>query len=168
MPKALIQDGSFKSKKRKIETLCILCNEECSEKCKLQEVGWNSTREKAKAWIGLDTLGTVSETVDWGNGPEIYLLHNKCKLKLHNERALDQGKKRKEKKDQEEECKSFAEKSNISSGEASNSATITTRRSSIGLIHSKDLCIWCMKPKNTRHKDRTNSKLHLINQVRPL
>ena len=51
-------------KKRKTETLCILCNEECSEKCKLQEVGWNSMREKTKAWIVLDTFGTVSETVD--------------------------------------------------------------------------------------------------------
>ena len=49
MSKALLQDGSFKSKKKKIETLCILCNEACSEKCKFQEVGWNSMREKAKA-----------------------------------------------------------------------------------------------------------------------
>ena len=37
MSKALIQDRSFKSNKSKIETLFILCNEECSEK--LQEVG---------------------------------------------------------------------------------------------------------------------------------
>ena len=68
MVKALPQDESFKSKKGKIEILCnlavICCNEECSEKCKLQEVGWKSMREKAKAWIGLDTFGTVSETVD--------------------------------------------------------------------------------------------------------
>ena len=39
----------LKVKKNKIETLCILCNEACSEKCKFQEVGWNSMREKAKA-----------------------------------------------------------------------------------------------------------------------
>ena len=82
-------------KKRKTETLCILCNEACSEKCKLQEVGWNSMREKTKAWIVLDTFGTVSETVDWGNGPEIYFLHNNCRLKLQNARALNQAKKRK-------------------------------------------------------------------------
>ena len=94
MLKALVQDGCVKSKKRKIETLCILCNEACSEKCKLQEVGWNSMRENAKAWIGLDTFGTVSETVDWENDPEIYFLHNNCKLKLHNARPLDQAKKR--------------------------------------------------------------------------
>ena len=124
-------------------------------------------REKTKASTGLDTFGTVSETVDWGNGPEIYFLHNNCKVKLHNGIALDQAKKRKEKKDNEEVCKSFAEKGIISSGEASNSATIT-RRSLIVLINSKDLCIWCMKPENTRHKDGKNSKLHLINQVRPL
>ena len=105
---------------------------------------------------------SVSETVDWGNCLEIYILHNNCKLKLHNARALDQAKKRKEKKDQEEEYQSFAEKSVISSGEASNSATIT-RHSLIGLVHSKDLCIWCME--NSIPK---NSKLHLINQVRPL
>ena len=94
MLKALVQDECVKSKKRKIETLCILCNEACSEKCKLQEVGWNSMRENAKAWIGLDTFGTVSETVDWENDPEIYFLHNNCKLKLHNARPLDQAKKK--------------------------------------------------------------------------
>ena len=110
MWKALLRDGSFKSKKGKIEILCILCNKECSEKCKLQEVGRNSMRDKAKAWIGLDTFGTVPETADWGNGPEIYFLHNNCKLKLNNATALDQAKKRKEKKDQEEGCESFAEK----------------------------------------------------------
>ena len=119
-------------------------------------------REKAKALTGLDTFGTVLETVDWGNGPEIYFLHNNCKVKLHNARALDQAKKRKEKKDNEEEWKSFAEKGIISSRETSNSATIT-RRSLIVLINSKDLCIWCMKPEDTRHKDGKNSKLHLIN-----
>ena len=124
-------------------------------------------REKAKVWIVLDTFGSVSETVDWGIDPEIYFRHNNYKLKLCNARALDQAKKRKKKKDQEEECKSFAEKVIKSSGEASNSATIT-RRSSIVLIHSKDLCIWCMKPKDTHHKDRKNSKLYLINQVRPV
>ena len=124
-------------------------------------------REKAKTWISLDTFGTVSETVDWGNGPEIYFLHSNCKLKLHKARVFYQATKKIEKKDQEEECESFVEKGIISSGEANNSANIT-RRSSIGLIHSKDLCIWCMKPEDTRHKDRKNSKMHLINQVRPL
>ena len=94
-------------------------------------------------------------------------MHNNCKSKLKNARALDQAKKRKEKKDQEEECQSFAEKGLITNGEASNSATITMR-SSIGLIHSKDIFIWCTKPEDTRHKGGKNSKLHLISQVRPL
>ena len=44
-------------------------------------------RETAIVWIGLDTLRTVSETVDSGNGPEIYFLYNKCKLKMYNVRA---------------------------------------------------------------------------------
>ena len=60
--------------------------------------------ERAKSWIGLDTFGTVSETVDWGNGPGIYFLHSNCKLKLRNARASAQAKKRIEKKDQEEDC----------------------------------------------------------------
>ena len=107
MLKTLLQDGSFKSKKRKIETLCILRSKECCEQCKLQEVGWSSMREKATAWIGLDTFGTVSETVGWGNGPEIYFLHNNCKLSLHTARA----KKTKEKKtDQENSEKALQKK----------------------------------------------------------
>ena len=56
-------------------------------------------REKAKASIGSDTFGSISETADWGNCLEIYFLHNNCRLKLHNARTLDQAKKRKEKKD---------------------------------------------------------------------
>ena len=166
MSKALLQNGRLKSEKRKIETLCILCNDECSEQCKLEEVTWNSMREKGKAWIGLDTFGTVSDSrlaLDWRNGPEIYFLHNNCKSKLHNARLLDQAKKWKEKKDQKKERKSFAEKSIISSDETSNSAT-STRRSSIGPIYSKDFCIWCLKPEDTYYKDSKNSKLHLINQ----
>ena len=141
--------GVLKVKKEKFRLFVYFATK--VEKSKLQEIGWNSMREslKAKAWIGLDTFRTVSETVDWRNGPEIYLLHNNYTLKLHNARASDQDKKRKEKKDQEEECENFAEKGIINSGEASNSATIT-RRSSIGLIHSKDLCVWCMKPEDTR------------------
>ena len=63
-------------------------------------------REKATAWIGLDTFGTVSETVGWGNGPEIHFLHNNCKLSLHNARA----KKRKEKTDQENSEKALQKK----------------------------------------------------------
>ena len=106
MLKALLQDGSFKSKKRKIKTLCILRSEECCEQCTLQEVGWSSMREKATAWIGLDTFRTVSETVGWGNGPEIYFLHNNCKLSLHNARA----KKTKEKTDQENSEKALQKK----------------------------------------------------------
>ena len=106
MLKTLLQDGSFKSKKRKIETLCILRSKECCEQCKLQEVGWSSMREKATAWIGLDTFGTASETVGWGNGPEIYFLHNNFKLSLHNARA----KKTKEKTDQENSEKALQKK----------------------------------------------------------
>ena len=106
MSKALLQDGSFKCKKRENETLGILCNEECSEKFKLQELGWNSMKEKAKAWIGLDTF----ETADRGNSPEICFLFSNCKLKLHNPVALEQTKKRKENKNQKGECESFAKK----------------------------------------------------------
>lgn len=84
MSKALIQDRSFKSNKSKIETLFILCNEECSEK--LQEVGQNTMREKAKTWVGLVTFGTVSEAVNWRNGPELQFFDNNWKLKLNNTR----------------------------------------------------------------------------------
>ena len=51
MSKALLQDGSFKSKKRKIETPYIPCNKECSEKCMLQKVSYNIMREKAKGLV---------------------------------------------------------------------------------------------------------------------
>ena len=67
-------------------------------------------REKAKTWIVLDTSETVSKIVDWGNCSEIHFLHNNCKLKLHNARALDQAKKVKRKERSERRVKALAKK----------------------------------------------------------
>ena len=67
-------------------------------------------REKAKASIGSDTFGSVSETVDWGNCLEIYFLHNNCKWKLHNARTLDQAKRGKKRKIKKKSTKALQKK----------------------------------------------------------
>lgn len=158
--------GNQVSKKRELDTSCILCDQECNEECKSNLSAWSNLEEKSKNWIGLDTFGDVFDRVDWRNGPQGMYLHSNCKIKLFNSRSLEQAKRRKEK-----EC-SRQSMSNDNNGEKSldlqkspeNTNTVA-RRSSIGTVHSKNLCIWCMEPEDTRHKGRKNSKLHLINQV---
>lgn len=58
---------------------------------------------------------------------------------------------------------------NLSHGEIldlrkSNEVSDIKQRWLTGIVHSKDLCIWCMKADDKRHNDRKTSKLHLLNQ----
>lgn len=161
MSEALIT-GNPKKRKR-IEETCILCNEACSEQCTLKYVGWKSLQQKSELWVGLDTFGKVAETVDWNVSPESYLMHAQCKIKLYNSKALDQAKKRKERL--EKPCNEDIERSQCQSENETEKLSRNTRKSFDGIIHSKDLCIWCMKPEDKRHKNRNYSKLHLIDQV---
>lgn len=158
------------SKKRKLGSLCLLCTEECQEECKSNLDGWKNLEEKSWNWCGLDTFGDAFDRVNWKDGPEGMYLHSNCKLKLFNNRSLEQARKRKEKeraqREEEEKNKDDDKDGKQSRLESPEVPKIVSRRSSTGRVHSKLLCIWCMKPEDTRHKDRKNSKLHLLNQVR--
>ena len=86
------------SKKRKLGLLCLLCTEECQEECKSNLDGWKNLENKSRNWCGLDTSRDAFDRVDWENGPEGMYLHSNCKMKLFNNRYLEQARKRKEKK----------------------------------------------------------------------
>ena len=161
MSEALLT-GNPRKRRRISETYCILCNEEYSEQCTLKDVGWKSLQQKAELWVELDTFGNVAETVDWNVSPDSYLIHSQCKIKLYNSRALDQARKRKAKL---EEPSGESLESDCLSEHETGKLLRSTRKSFDGLIHSKELCIWCMKPEDKRHKNRNYTKLHLIDQV---
>ena len=158
------------SKKRKLGSLCLLCTEECQEEFKSNLDGWNNLEENSRNWCGLDNFGDASGRVNWENGPEGMYLHFNCKMKLFNKRFLEQARKRKEKeraqREEEEKNKDDDQDRKRSQLESPEIPKITPRRSSTGRVHSKNLCIWCIKLEDTRHKDRKNSKLHLLNQLR--
>ena len=159
------------SKKRKLGSLCLLCTEEYQEECKSNLDESKNLEEKSRNWCGLDTFGDAFDKGNLENGPEGVYLHSNCKMKLFNNRSLEQARKRKEKKraqreEEEEKNKDDDQDRKRSRLESPEIPKIIPCRSSTGRVHSKNLCIWCMKPEDTRHKDRKNSKLHLLNQVR--
>ena len=151
-------------KERKLAVRCLICNEQCSEDFQIkEEAAWQNVRENAKKWIGLDKFGEVYERVSWEKGPIGQFLHQNCKIYLASKRKFDQAAARE---------KSSAEHSNVGLSNQeecdllqATSCLEVTRRRSDGLLHSQDLCIWCMSPADKRHKGRKSTVLHLINQV---
>ena len=142
-----------KGEKRKIDNLlendCILCGKECDEdKSDLSLDAWNSVKSCAQKWIGLDRFTTVHETVNWENGPKGVYFHKWCRVAMANAMKLQQAVKRKMNKD--------AETSNDISVESSVTLTSPQRfsRSNTGILHSNELCVWCMKPDDKKHPER--------------
>ena len=148
------------SKKRKLGSLCLLCREELQEKCKSNLDGWKNLEEKSWNWFGLDTFGDAFYRVNWENSPEGMHLHSNCKMKLLNKRSLEQGCKRKDKEraqiEEKEKNKDGDRDRKRSRLESPQIPKIIPRQSSTGRAHSKNFCVWCMKPEDTRHKVRKN------------
>ena len=87
--------GEPSSKKKSMsEEICFLYSKTCSERCTFKDVGWKGLREKSKLWVGLDTFGNVSQTVNWNVGPECHYMYANRKVKLYNSRSSEQAKKR--------------------------------------------------------------------------
>ena len=102
---------------------------------------------------GLDIEGA------WDNGPVGVYYHQVCKLKLFSSRKLDQALKRKEKlqKEKKDQSTSLA-LSQPQPGEKTRQTRQTT-----GLIRDKNLCIWCLKPEDMKHRDR--DRWHIMQQL---
>ena len=138
------------SKKIKVsETSCILCNKECSEKCRLTLTSWKALREKSKLWVGLDRFGECYDTISWENQGTDNCLHQSCKLWMYSKRLLEQAIKRKKLKDND-----ILEPTQMQvdiQTSHNQSARVPTRETT-GQLHKKDCCIWCMMPEDKRHK----------------
>ena len=151
------------SKKIKIsESVCILCDNKCSEKCRLSLTSWKALREKAKLWVGLDRFGECYENVSWDKPATDNFLHQSCKLQIYSKRLLEQALKRKKKNDNEP-SEAAHKQSEIKPSQ--NQSTRVPTRETTGELHKKDCCIWCMKPEDKRHKGRNESELFVLQVI---
>ena len=110
----------------------------------------NSIREKTLRWEGLDRF--QCENVDWAKGPEGHYMHQTCYTTLSNKRCLSQAEKRKQKLEVD------IERDNQSvQGNPSPFASLSSPkrlRSSIGMVHDKNVCVWCRRgPQKSSHRD---------------
>ena len=127
---------------------CILCYQLCNEKQKFpNESDWKIFQCNARKWRGLDKFGTVADTVDWNSGPDGKLWHKICKLNICTEKKLQQAIKRKEK---------FGDVSDERKTELSfhDDDERPATRLSIGPVHDRTSCIWCMKGHNKRKPEK--------------
>ena len=122
--------------------ICILCNKTCEEKAKEVRIeDWEKLKDTAYNWKSLDKYAEVYETVEWESGPADKFWHADCKREICGTRKLDQARKRKRKSDDKAAEICIDKPSKKSAPEASGRTT----RKSVGIVHKKDLCIWCMK-----------------------
>ena len=137
---------------------CLLqCGRICCEKDAIDSISdekWKKIKEKSKQWQNLDKFGSVFVDINWDAGTKGKFMHNSCYISLSSERKLAQAIVRSEKHNidlnQENTCLDPPEPKRT--------------RLSTGIVQCKDVCIWCMKPADTRHKDR-KSKLYRIEKT---
>lgn len=135
---------------------CILC---CGQPCtksdcldNITDQKWDSIQEKSLRWKELDRFQNVHENVDWENGPKGYYMHNACYTSLSSKRCLSQAEKRKRKLDEN------LERGNQSGEEDPSPApspfSPKKLRSSVGIVHDKNVCVWCNRgPHKSSHRD---------------
>ena len=137
---------------------CLLCKNECELTDNLTQLVWDNLKKNVQKWAGLDKFGDVYEQVPWANGPAGFYVHHKCKLYVSAQKTLSQALNRKRKAEQVEDQ---------STPQSSEEPSAPKRRKrQDGPISLHHVCVFCMKPQDTRHKKRKYSDLHLIEEVR--
>ena len=141
------------TKKNKADNNCCLCHGDgvlCERK--ITETVFNNIKENSEKWKVVGLFAHVYDGTTWDTNIELYV-HNNCKLDISSTKKLEIAKRQ-----------SFMiERIPSTSTDIDEQHTQAKQwRRSSGPIHQPKLCIWCLKPEDTRHKDRTNSKLHPI------
>ena len=132
---------------------CFLCGELCNKGDRncifdISQSRWDKFRTKAEEWKDLDRFTNVFESVDWDSGPQGKAHHEKCRITLNSSRALYQAKNRKEKPKNVDHLEEIQEETEQDpEPEVQPRAT----RSSTGLIHEKNKCVWCLGEDNTKN-----------------
>ena len=108
---------------------------------------WEKLKLKLLNWNGCDRLGGVYDSVEWELGPHGKYLHASCRLDTSSSDKLKRSKLRQQKQDRES---AFHEETCHHYPPAPKRV-----RSNTGIVHYKYWCVWCMKPKDERHPERT-------------
>ena len=134
----------------------FFCQQECNEdKTDYLTDSWNKLKAVALEWKGLDKYGNVFESVNWDNGPSGSSFHKLCKSKQLHPAALTSKRKLEQSKARKAKAETSALKScNDSSSEDVSLSSRRLSHSTTGLLYNKDLCIWFMKPEDTKHSGR--------------
>ena len=123
----------------------------------ISKESWVSFEKKVLLWSGLDKLGDVQATVDWGKSPIGQCVHDTCRLNFIKCEETGTGHRKTEKRDVNA-CQ--AQSSSVSRVPSPTAPPAAKRlRSTLGVINDKTKCVWCCKTETAKHPE---SKLKLI------
>lgn len=137
--------------------LCALqCGKICDSEHKdtlfnISSDRWETVKNKSKLWQGLDKFGNLYNFLDWDKGPSGIYMHDSCRISLTSDRLLQQAVKR-----QENIISNINDSKTLCSSQSDSlveEPAPKRLRSSLGVIHKKDLCVWCCKGDDGRNKD---------------
>ena len=163
-PSPLLKRKRFDEKALKDDNICIICEESCKEKQKNpNQDQWDDFRENSREWFRIDgDYSSVFGKIEWDSGPSGYLWHKNCKWKMCNKKTLSQATRSFNLKT--EASNSFNSEESTSLASSFLNDSLPTRQST-GIIHEKELCVWCMKGSDDKHPERA-SDLRQLNQMR--
>ena len=122
----------------------LLCGRPCTADDSLDNITadkWESIQSKSLQWEGLDKFQHVHGNVDWKKGPDYCYMHSSCYTTMSSKRSLTQAKKRKRKIEGSLE----RDETQDEPGPSFESGATKKLRSSLGVLHNKVLCVWCMR-----------------------
>ena len=105
---------------------------------------------KAQNWYGLNRFGNVFISTGWKAGQSGIFMHHSCYVNIYLQQFLNNTKKRQAKLT-ENAPYNAANKQYSSSTKDSEviHSSAKLMRLSTGLIHDKELCVWCRKHMQT-------------------
>lgn len=136
------------------ELKCILCQQPCNADDNMDNTShtkWDNLKHKSFLWKELDKFQHAYAAVEWDKGPKGMYMHSTCYTQISGNRYIQQAQNRKRKSEQEE-------KAQASTSSEQQPVNMPKRlRSSTGVVHDKNLCVWCMKgPQKTSNRDKSN------------
>lgn len=91
--------------------------------------------------------------MDWDSGPSGRHMHAACRLDISSSDKLNRSKNRKKKREEEQLAAYTKDEHEVAV------PAPKRLRSNVGIVHDKHLCVWCMKPEDERHPERTGKWL---------
>ncbi len=145
---------------------CLLqCGKPCEASSSCDHITkevWGKLISKYLNWKGCDKFENVYDTVDWDLGPCGKYVHNNCRIDIASSQKLNRSKMRQRKRERESASHDNQTYDSTCEHDQELSLSAPKRlRSNTGTVHDKHLCVWCMKPEDTKHPEQTGKWLLL-------